>query len=254
MDDETLLIGLIVIGLAMLLFYLYVTSIAKVLGRIGFTKEEISVILLVTFLLGWITIPLAPVNGWIVGMSIGGALVPLILCYLLVRSKRVSLPELLIGVVIVTYISYLVTRPEEGVGIVADLPVAFMPAIAAGLFSLSTFWIDIDRAAPLAYSSGIIGTIVGADLMHLPEMLSFAPPPDQTVILSIGGANILDMVYLTGIVAVAVDMVVFWVKRQEQKRGIWPSAIEFQKGPSDLPVAREPQPEPTLRPGRRGRL
>jgi len=180
--------------------------------------------------------------------------VPLIICYLLIRSKRVSLPELAIGIVIVTYISYFVTRPEEGVGIVADLPLAFAPALAAGLFSISTFWISIDRAAPLAYASGIIGTIVGADLMHLPEVLAFTPPEEGLVILSIGGANILDMVYITGIVAVGVDIFVFWLKRQQQKRGMWPSIIEFQRGPEGLPVAREPIPEPTLRPGRKGKL
>lgn len=254
MADETLLIGLIIAGIVLLLFYFYVTSIGKVLRQIGFTRQEIGVILLVTFLLGWITIPLVPIRGWIVGISLGGALVPLILCYLMVRSKRVNIAELLIGVVIVTYISYFVTRAEEGVGVVADLPIAFAPALAAGLFSLSTFWIDIDRAAPLAYSSGIIGTIVGADLMHLSEVLSFEPPAEGVTILSIGGANILDMVYLTGIVAVAVDMFVFWIKRQEQKRGIWPSIVEFQKGPPDLPIAREPQTGPVLRPDRKGRL
>ncbi|MEM0344231.1 MAG: DUF1614 domain-containing protein [Thermoplasmata archaeon] len=254
MADESVLIGLIVVGLVLLIFYLYIASIGKVLGQIGFTRQEISVILLVTFLLGWITIPLVPVGGWWVGISLGGALVPLILCFLMVKSGRVKLPEMLIGVVIVTYISYFVTRPEEGVGIVADLPLAFAPALAAGLYSISTFWTSIDRAAPLAYASGIIGTIVGADLMHLSEVLAFTPPEDGLTVLSIGGANILDMVYLTGIVAVGVDIFVFWIKRQQLKRGMWPSIIEFQRGPEDLPVAREHAPEPTLKPGRKGRL
>lgn len=241
-------------AVAILVFYAYITSIWKVLERVGFSVSEVSVIVLLTLFLGSLTIPLFPYHGWWVGISLGGALIPLILCAYMAWSKRVNLVELAIGIVIVTYISYFVTRPEEGVGIVADIPVAFVPAIAAGLFALSTFWIDIGRAAPLAYASGIIGTILGADLLHLPEMLSFTAPAGETVILSIGGANILDMVYLTGIVAVIVDIVVFWVKKEEARHGMGLVMAEFKRQGEGLPYARDMIPAPKLEPGKRGRL
>ena len=248
MANESTYLLVIAAAIAIILFYAYITSIWKILERVGFSVSEVSVIMLITLFLGGIPIPLFPYNGWWVGISIGGALIPLILCAYLAYTKRVNLVELLIGVVIVAYISYFVTRPEAGVGIVADLPLAFMPALAAGLFALSTFWIDIGRAAPLAYSSGIIGTILGADLLHLPEMLSF------TVILSIGGANIFDMVYITGIVAVAVDIVVFWIKKQEARHGMGKVAADLRRQAEGLPYAPDVQPSPKLRPGRRGRL
>jgi len=254
MADETLYVILAIAGLALLFFYLYITSITKVLRRIGFSREEAGTILFVTVVFGGITIPLIPYNGWWVGVSVGGALVPLIICAYFIRSKRVNLTELAIGILIVTYISYFITRAEEGVGIVADVPIAFAPAIAAGLFSLSAFWISIDQAAPLAYSSGIIGTIVGADLLHLNEILSFPAPEAGSTLLSIGGANIFDMVYITGIVAVAVDIVAFWIRKQEAKHGMGAAIAEFQKGAEGLPYARDIEPSPKLRPGRKGRL
>src|SRR4030042_963945 len=209
---------LLVIGLVLLLFYLYVTTIERVLERIGFTKGEASAILTLTLLLGWITIPLFPYADWWIGISLGGGMIPLIVCYVLLRSKRVGIAEGVIGIVIVAYVTYFITRAEAGVGIVADLEFAFAPAAAAGLYSLSVFWIDIRKAGSLAYFCGVIGTLVGADVFHLGEILATSPPPGEFTVLSIGGANIFDMVYLTGIAAVIVDLFVLWVKRQEKDR------------------------------------
>jgi uncharacterized membrane protein len=251
---DPILLAIVIAGLAMLLFYLYVGSMAKVFAKIGFTKSEVGTILMVTLIFSGVNIPLFPYNGWWVGINLGGALVPLVLCYLLVRSRRVSLAEGMIGVTIVATITYLVTRAEEGVGIVADIPIAFAPAIAAGFYSVSTFWIDIKKAAPLAYFSGILGTIIGADVFHLSEILAFEPPADEFAMLSIGGASIFDMVYITGIVAVFVDIFVFWVLRQERKFGFYGAMAEYQKGAEELPYAKETPAAPTLRPDRKGRV
>ena len=255
-----LLIVLGIIGLAILLFFLYVSGIEKVFERIGFSKGEAGTILLLTLILSGVSIPIFPYRGWWVGISIGGALIPLIVCGYLVSSKRVLASEGLIGIVIVSFITYFITRAEQNVGIVADFPWAFAPAIAAGFFSLSTFWIDIKKAAPLAYVSGVVGTLVGADIFHLADILAF-PAPSGFNLLSIGGAGIFDLVYLAGIIAVSVDVFVFWVKRQEKKHGFQKVVAEWERGAEGLPYAKDVkttpptvQVSPTLRPGRRGRL
>ena len=254
MAEETTTLALLIIGIAVLMFYLYITSIQKVFERIGFTKGEAGAILGITIVLGWISIPLFKYNGWWVGINVGGGLIPLIICAILLRSKRVNIAELTMGVIIAAYATYFVTRAEENVGIVADLPLAFAPALAAGFFSMSTFWSDLSKAAPLAYTSGVLGTLIGADVFHLGEMLSFTPPVGETVLLSVGGANILDMVYLTGIVAVGVDIMVFWIKKQESRHGFGAVVSEFGKGAEGLPYARDVVPAPKLEPGRKGRL
>jgi uncharacterized membrane protein len=251
--DETYIV-LAIAGLTLLFYYLYVTAIAKILRRVGLSGEEAGSILLVTMLLGWIPIPLVRFDGWWVGISVGGALIPLIICAYFIRKNRVNLAELAIGVLIVTYISFFITRAEEGVGIVADIPIAFAPAMAAGLFSLSVFWLDISHAAPLAYCSGVIGTILGADIFHLDKVLSFTPPDTGFPMLVIGGANIFDMVYITGIVAVAVDIVAYWIRRQEARYGMGPAIAEFQRDAEKQPYARDFELAPKLEPRRKGRL
>jgi uncharacterized membrane protein len=240
---------MIVLGLLVLLiYYAYISTIRKVLVTVGFTPGEAGTMILVTLLLGWFTIPLFPYNGWWIGISIGGALVPLWICGRLLKSRRASLPESAIGIIIVAYITYFITRAEEGVGIVADVPLAFAPALAAGLYSMSTFWMNMDKAAPLAYVSGVVGTLVGADVFRLEEMLAFDPPSDGVSILSIGGANIFDMVYMTGIVAVIVALIVFRAMKKQEMYGIAAVATEQRREAERLPYAKDMKPSPTLYP------
>jgi uncharacterized membrane protein len=251
-EEEFGQLFIIIIGLVVLLAYFaYIGTIEKVLVSIGFTPGEAGTMIVVTLLLGWITIPLFPYNGWWVGISLGGALIPLVICARLLRSGRASLAESAIGIIIVSTITFFITRAEEGVGIVADVPLAFAPALAAGLYAVSTFWMNMDKAAPLAYVSGVVGTIVGADVFHLEEVLAFDPPSEEFVLLSIGGANIFDMVYITGIIAVAIAIVVFRAKKKQQQYGIAAVIEERRKQAEALPYAKDQKPAPPLFPIRK---
>ncbi len=240
-NESEIFVVIFVVGVVLLLFYAYLASIERVLISIGFTTGEASTLLFLTLVLGWISIPLFPYNGWWVAISVGGGLIPLAICFRLIQSKRVDIAEMLIGVTIVTYVTYFVTRAEEGVGIVADVPMAFAPAIAAGLFSLSVFWNDLRKAAPLAYVSGVLGTLVGADVLHLGEILSYDAPGGDFPMLSIGGANIFDMVYLTGVVAVIVAIVVLRIKKKQEAY-----AYAYFDGGSVVTQDEEFTPAPTL--------
>ena len=251
-EEELGWIIIILLGIAVLLiYYAYIGTIRKVLVSLGFTPGEAGTMIVVTFLLGSITIPLFPYNGWWVGICVGGALIPLMICARLLRSGRASLPESAIGIIIVAFVTYFITRAEEGVGIVADVPLAFAPAIAAGLYSMSTFWLNMDKAAPLAYVSGVVGTIVGADIFRLEEVLAFDPPSDGVSVLSIGGANIFDMVYLTGIIAVVIALVVIRAKKKEEMYGFGLVVAEHRRGAEGLPYAKDMEPSPTLYPQQR---
>ncbi|UCE45551.1 MAG: DUF1614 domain-containing protein [Methanobacteriota archaeon] len=258
MAEELLSILLFaIVGVIVLLVYLlYISTISRVLEMIGFTASEASTIILLTLFFGWISIPLFPYNDWWIGISIGGALIPLIICGRLLRSGRAGLAESAIGIVIVSYVTYFVTRAEEGVGIVADIPWAFAPALAAGLYSMTTFWTSMAKAAPLAYVSGVMGTLVGADVFRLGEVLSFDPPEEGLGMLSIGGANIFDMVYLTGIIAVIVAIIVYRVRKKQEEYGFGAVVSEFERSGKGLPYAKDIKPAPHARfgekpPGRR---
>ncbi|MGD9963022.1 MAG: DUF1614 domain-containing protein [Thermoplasmata archaeon] len=251
LSESLVILG--VLGAFLLFIYLYVASIRKVLVTVGFTESETSTILLLTLMLGWVTIPVFPYGGWWVGLSVGGAIIPILLCVKFFRSGRVGVAEGLIGVAVVAYLAYIVTRAEEGVGIVAEIPMAFVPALAAGLYSISVFWVDIRKAAPLAYVSGVLGTLVGADVFRLGEMLAFEGPGEDYAVLSIGGANIFDMVYLTGIIAVGIAMTVLWVKTRRDRLGFGVVVSEFEAGAQGLPYARDFEPARKL-PVRKGKL
>jgi len=242
-----------ILGAVLLLIYLYVGSIRKVLVTLGFTESEASAILFGTLFLGWFTIPVFPYEGWWVGLSVGGAIIPLIICTNFLLKRRIDVGESVLGVTVVAYVTYTVTRAEEGVGIVADMPLALAPALAAGLFALSVFWIDIRKAARLAYVSGVLGTLIGADVFRLGEMLSFDAPEGESVVLSIGGANVFDMVYLTGIVAVGIAMFVLWVKMKRDTIGFGLTVSEFEHGEAGLPYAADVQPARKIA-VKRGRL
>src|SRR4030042_4442092 len=124
------LIALAVLALVIVLVFLYNTSIQKVVEEIGLSRGVAGTVLFVPLFLGWIPIPLFPYKGWLIGISLGGGLIPIIVCAYLVRARKVVPADALIGTFIVAIVTYFVTRAEQDVGIVADIPWAFMPDVA----------------------------------------------------------------------------------------------------------------------------
>ena len=92
-----------------------------------------------------------------------------------------------------TTVCHLLADPVPGVGIA--LPV-FVPALTTAIVALL---LSGRHAAPLAYISGSLGTLIGADLLNLGKLQGLGTP-----IASIGGAGTFDGVFLIGIVAVLI--------------------------------------------------
>ncbi len=128
--------------------------------------------------------------GTVVAINVGGAVIPVVLAiYLLVRNRLYG--EGLVGVAAVSLVVYAVAQPIPGVGI--SVP-TLMPPIAAALAAMA---LSRRQSAPLAYISGTLGTLIGADLMNLGAIQGLGAP-----VASIGGAGTFDGVFLTGILAV----------------------------------------------------
>jgi len=81
-------------------------------------------------------------------------------------------------------------RIVPGLGIA--VPMLVPPLVAAGVGLLLAF----RRAPPVAYVSGSMGTLIGADLLNLGRIAELGAP-----VVSIGGAGTFDGVFLTGIIA-----------------------------------------------------
>ena len=73
------------------------------------------------------------------------------------------------------------------------MPFLIAPLTAAAVSML----MDMDHSPPLAYISGTVGVLIGADLLRLKDIRKLKTP-----FASIGGAGTFDGIFLTGLIAV----------------------------------------------------
>jgi uncharacterized membrane protein len=95
------------------------------------------------------------------------------------------------GTALITGLCYKLARLIPGIGI--GLPM-FIPPLLAALVALL---LDPAHAPVVAYISGTLGTLIGADLLHLRDISKLRAP-----VASIGGAGTFDGIFLTGVIAV----------------------------------------------------
>jgi len=127
----------------------------------------------------------------VVALNVGGGLIPTILA--LYQFTRVSPLLILLVTAVVTIVSYYSAQVVPGIGIQMNALIA--PLTAAMTAVLLTAGSGV--AAPIAFAGGVLGTLIGADLLHLPEIERMTPG-----ILSIGGAGVFDGIALCGLFAV----------------------------------------------------
>jgi len=129
----------------------------------------------------------------ILAVNVGGAIVPVaISVYLLMQMPAIIMPAL-IGVAIVTAIVHRFAMPVPGMGIATPMLIPPIVAALCGYFLGSS---QHHRDA-VAFISGVLGTLIGADLLNLRNLRHLGAP-----VASIGGAGTFDGIFLTGIVAV----------------------------------------------------
>jgi len=134
--------------------------------------------------------------GTIIAINLGGAVIPIALSLYLLFKNNIWLPAI-IGTAVVSAVCYAVAEPVKGAGIAIPI---FIPPLAACAVSCIVAW---SQAAPVAYVSGSLGTLIGADLMNFPAIRSLGTP-----VASIGGAGTFDGIFVTGIVAVILASIV----------------------------------------------
>jgi uncharacterized membrane protein len=128
----------------------------------------------------------------LLALNVGGALVPTVTSiYLLTRIPPEMVPNLGIALLIVTATVRLVSRPIPGMGII--VPILIPPAVSA----LAALVFGGDFTHIIAYVSGTLGTLLGADILNLKRIFNLGAP-----IISIGGAGTFDGVFLAGVIGV----------------------------------------------------
>ena len=134
-----------------------------------------------------------PTDSTIVAVNVGGAIVPILISiYVLMHTPGIIGPAIL-GTAIVALVVHRFARPIPGLGIATPMFIPPIVAAAAGYF----LGFSAHHADGIAFVSGVMGTLIGADLLNLGQLHDLGAP-----VASIGGAGTFDGIFLTGIVAV----------------------------------------------------
>ncbi len=184
-----LLLPLVLLGLLILLVEARVLTYAY--RKVGVHPRYAFAVMLLSLLGSQVNIPLYSIDrgATVVALNVGGALIPILVSlYLLIHTGMYR--RMLIGVSVVTAVVHSLAQIVPGVGIA--VPMIVPPLVAAGVALPLAF----RRAPPLAYVSGSMGTLIGADLMNLGKIARLGAP-----VVSIGGAGTFDGVFLTGLLA-----------------------------------------------------
>lgn len=213
---------------ALLLFFALVVLLIEldivrfVYESVGVSPRLLFVLLLVSFLGSYVNIPvaqLAPEHtysqgivdffgmryvipmvsespGTVIAVNVGGAIVPTLLSIYLIIKNRLYVSGL-IAVAVVAAVVHLMAYPVPGIGIAEPV---FVPPLVTAIVALA---IARERAVPLAYVAGALGTLIGADLLNLDKVRGLGAP-----VASIGGAGKFDGIFLTGLVAVLLASLV----------------------------------------------
>ena len=124
-----------------------------------------------------------------IAVNLGGAVLPCVLSFYLLPGIPQELAA--IGILMASAGAYILSRPVKGIGIVMP---AFVPPIIAAIVGVA---LSKEYAPQIAFVSGTLGTLIGADLLRLRQIKDIGAP-----FLSIGGAGVFDGIYLVGLVSV----------------------------------------------------
>jgi len=202
---------LLLILLPILLLLLFFEVVTISFSKLGLSPEAAVVLLLLCLVGSVINIPLTRrrivsqeprrfpfpfsflfhtrprVREQIIAINLGGAIIPIgFSLYLLVI--KAPLVQTAIATAVVAVVTKFIARPRPGIGIV--MPLWIPPLLSVGL----AFLIAPQNGAPVAYISGAMGTLIGADLLNFPSFRKLGGR-----MLSIGGAGVFDAIFLVGI-------------------------------------------------------
>lgn len=126
----------------------------------------------------------------VVAVNLGGCIIPVGLCLYFISLQLIAPLTLLLALAVTVAISYQFSRVIPGLGV--GMPV-FLAPLASALVALL---LDPEHAAHLAYISGVLGVLIGADILRLKNISELGAP-----VASIGGAGTFDGIFITGIIA-----------------------------------------------------
>ncbi len=200
---------------AIIVLSLYWVGIPLAFRALGFDGIEITLIFLLSIFGSYVNIPIIEIKKKVrkriryfgitylfhqrrstrIAINVGGAVIPIgVSIYEIIRifigKDLITGISSIVGILILTIISKKISRPIKNVGIA--IPGLLPPFIAATIAILLP-----GNPAIIAYLSGTLGTLIGADILNLNKIKKL-----RARYASIGGAGTFDGIFLSGIIAV----------------------------------------------------
>ena len=198
MLESTLLIisAVSVIAIAILVYY-----VIKAFETVGFTFAETTVIVFGS-LIAYFYVPdihLITVDNMKIAGNVAGFLIPLAISLRLLVTGRAPFFRTLIGIMMVAYLVYANSEVEFNGVLVGNIPSIIL---VSSLYSIASTR-KYEERGPIAYITGTLGVIIGADIFNLPKLSEMVP---HNFSLIFGGAGLFDAIYLVGLFAIVVDI------------------------------------------------
>lgn len=217
---------LLLAGLVFSLFFFGLVGVAFI--RIGFNWRHALILLFLTLVGSVINIPIKTIESekpvvieknrgifnipyrvpvfeyqqtkTVLAANVGGAIIPTMISLYLLYKIPSQLFYAIMGIFIVSVLTHRIARPVRGLGI--TVPALIPPITAAICAILLQFSFNLPQSTVfvIAYTSGVLGTLIGADIANLNVISKLGAP-----IASIGGAGTFDGVFLSGIIAVLIS-------------------------------------------------
>ena len=199
---------LLIIALSILAFALFVFLFYKVMSfsfrKMGIPRHLVIPALVAILVGGVFNLPILHGGSTTVAVNVGGAIIPLVISFYLLR--KAPLLKTALAVAVVATVSGLLAEVDANKGISLHFGFLILPATA-----VSVALILAGRNAPqVAFIAGTIGAIIGVDLVHLKELIDLG-----AAYMSIGGRGVLDGIFTTGIIS-AVLAGLLWRKKEPE--------------------------------------
>ncbi len=204
------------IGGGLLPLVLSVLLVARVLGD----RARLLTVFLIAFAVesyfGLAAVFLLP-DGPVLELTVGGfAVASCAVMWALVRTRRDPTERgtfrnatLLLGLSSVALVpTFASTATVPGLGIVSEFPWYLLPPVLVGVLAVLSagplFGISRRASLGLAYAASTFGVLIGADLLREPPLYGST----LARLYAIGGAGTGDLLYLSGLIALASGLVV----------------------------------------------
>ncbi len=173
---------------ALTLFLLFLMLIGSFFN-LPLTKKRI-ILKKKSYFFNLFNIPFFEIEG--IAINFGGGVIPILLSlYFLFSLWKMKFPlePVILATLLMILLCFCLARviPKKGICLPVFVP-PFFSAVFALLFAPQ-------YPAPTAFIAGVLGTLIGADILHLKEIQKYGG------YLSIGGAGVFDGIFLVGIIS-----------------------------------------------------